>query len=101
MHIFRIANPSSSVGGGEFRSNNVIKFLSKKAKITVVPPLFALCGKDVNEIIKDIRSLNVEVPDKVEDLAKKCKSYSKNPLSIVKMEREYYSNFLKKLKLRI
>jgi len=98
MHIFRIANPSIFAGGGELRSYNVIKYLSKKAKITVVPPLSALCGKNVEEIIKDIKSLNVEVPDKIEELAKKCKSYPKNPLSIVKMEREYYSNFVEEAK---
>ena len=98
MHIFRIANPSLSAGGGELRSYNVIKFLSRKTKITVVPPLSALCGRNVNEISKNIRSLNVEVPDKVEELAKKCKSYPKNPLSIVKMEREYYSNFIEEAK---
>jgi len=100
MHIFRIATPSflSGGGGGELRPYNVVKFLSKKAKITVVPPLSALCGKDVNEIIKDVRSLNVIVPDKAQELAKKCKSYPKNPLSLVKMERDYYSNFLEEAK---
>ena len=98
VQIFRIANPSISAGGGELRSYNVIKYLSRKAKITVVPPLSALCGKNVEEIIKDIKSLNVEVPYKIEELAKKCKSYPKNPLSIVKMERDYYSNFIEEAK---
>jgi len=98
MHIFRIANPSFSVGGGELRSYNVIKSLSRKAKITVVPPLFALCGKNINQIIKDVKSLNVIVPDKVEELAKNCKSFPKNPLSAVKAERVYFSNFVEEVK---
>jgi len=98
MHILRIANPSASIGGGEFRSYNVLKYLSKKAKITVIPPLSALCGKDVNKIITDIRGINVEVPDKVEELGKKCKNYPKSPFSITKIERDYYSNFIEEAK---
>jgi len=98
MHIFRIANPSFLVGGGELRSYNVIKLLSRKAKITVVPPLFALCGKNVDEIIKDIRSLNVIVPDKIKELAKNCSSFPRNPISAVKIEREYFSNFVEEVK---
>lgn len=98
MHIFRIANPSFLASGGELRSYNVIKHLSRKAKIIVVPPLFALCGKNVEEVIRDIKSLNVNVPDKIEELAKNCKSYPKNPISAVKIEREYFSNFVEEAK---
>mgnify|MGYP001772508752 CR=1 FL=1 len=98
MYILRIANPSASIGGGEFRSYNVIKHLSKKVKITVIPPLSALCGKDTDKIIDDIRSINVEVPDKVEELAKKCKNYPKTPSSITKIERDYYANFIDEAK---
>lgn len=98
MHIFRIANPSFSVGGGEVRSYQVLKFLSSKAKITLVPPLFALCGKDVEVILKDIKTLNVKVPEKVIELSKGCNTFPKNPLKAVKIETDYYSNFIDKVK---
>jgi len=33
------------MGGGEIRSYNVLKFLSKKAEVTLVLPAFTICGK--------------------------------------------------------
>ncbi|NON61695.1 MULTISPECIES: hypothetical protein [Acidianus] len=79
MHIFRIANPSLFSGGGEARSYYVLRYFSRKAKVTLVPPLSALCGKDVEAILKDIKTLNVSVPEKVPELSKDCSTYPKTP----------------------
>ena len=101
MKIFRIAYPSLTIGGGEVRSYNVLKFLSKKAEITLVPPAFTICGKSeetIEEIVKWASKLNIYVPEEVINFAKECRHYPTNPLADVKLEINYYSKFLDEAK---
>ena len=101
MKIFRIAYPSLTMGGGEVRSYNMLKFLSKKAEITLVPPAFTTCGKSEETIEETVRwasKLNIYVPEEVISFAKECKHYPANPLAEVKLEINYYSKFLGEVK---
>jgi len=101
VKIFRIAYPSLTMGGGEVRSYNVLKFLGKKAEITLVPPTFTICGKSEETIEETVRwssKLNIYVPEEVINFAKECRRYPTNPLSEVKLEIKYYSKFLKEAK---
>ena len=101
MKIFRIAYPSLAIGGSEVRSYNVLKFLSKRAEITLVPPAFTICGKSeeaIEETIKSASKLNIYVPEEVINFAKECRHYPTNPLAEVKLEINYYSKFLDEAK---
>jgi len=101
MKIFRIAYPSLTMGGGDVRSYNVLKFLSKKAEITLVPPAFTICGKSEETLEETVRwasKLNIYVPEKVINFAKECRQYPTNPLAEIKLEIKYYSKFLNEAK---
>jgi len=89
------------MGGGEVRSYNVLKFLSKKSEITLVPPAFTMCGKSeeiIEETVKWASKLNIYVPEEVINFAKECRHYPTNPLAEVKLEINYYSKFLDEVK---
>ncbi len=101
MKVFRMAHPSLVMGGGEIRSYNVLKFLSKRAEITLVPPAFTICGKSeeiIEETIKWASKLNIHIPEEVIKFAKECRHYPTNSLAEVNLEINYYSKFLKEVK---
>jgi len=101
VRIFRIAYPSLVIGGAELRSYKVLEFLSKKAKITLVPPAYIICGKSeetIEDTVKWASKLNIYVPEEVINFAKECRHYPTNPFANVKLEVNYYSKFLDKVK---